>query len=105
MKRLILIMLAFSCFCFVAGCATVASPLTGYIYTDVKAPAAATSNSGSEKVGTAMATSILGLFATGDASIQTAAVSAGIKKIHHVDYHSTSILGIYSTYTVTVYGD
>ena len=105
MKKIILTMLAFAGFCFLAGCATVASPLTGVIYTDVKAPMIATDVSGSAKVGTSMASSILGLFAMGDASIDTAAKSAGIKKIQHVDYHSTSILGIYSTFKVTVYGE
>jgi hypothetical protein len=29
----------------------------------------------------------------------------GITKIHHVDFHSTSILGIYAKYMVTVYGE
>jgi len=88
-----------------SGCAAYAlSPLTGVIYTDVKAPVTATSNSGGVKVGQATATSILGLVATGDASIQAAMQEGGITKVDHVDYHTTSILGIYATYTVTVYG-
>lgn len=88
-----------------SSCASVKSPLMGVIYTDVKAPEAITSNSGKSKVGTSVATSILGLVAQGDASIETAAKSAGITRIHHVDYASKSILGIYSTFTVTVYGE
>ncbi len=88
-----------------SSCAGVQSPVMGMLYTDVKAPVTATSNSGSSKVGTAKAGSILGLVATGDASIQTAAQSAGITKIHHVDHHSNSILGIISSYTITVYGE
>ena len=88
-----------------SGCASVKTPVMGLIYTDVKAPEAVTSNAGKSKVGTAAATSIMGLIAQGDASIETAAKSAGITKIHHVDYHSTSVLGIYSTFTVTVYGE
>jgi hypothetical protein len=87
------------------SCATVKSPLSGVFYTDVKAPVIATSNSNSTKVGSAEATSILGIVATGDASIEVAAKSAGITKIHHVDEHSTSILGFYATYTVYVYGE
>jgi hypothetical protein len=97
---------------FVAGatlmlssCATVKSPLTGVWYTDVKAPVTATSNSNSTKVGTSEATSILGIIATGDASIDAAAKSAGITKIHHVDEHSTSILGFFAKYKVYVYGE
>ncbi len=88
-----------------SSCAMSKSPLTGFIYTDVKAPMAVTSNENSSKVGTAEAQSILGIVATGDASIESAAKSAGITKIHHVDEHSTSILGIVAKYKVMVYGE
>ena len=43
--------------------------------------------------------------ALGDASIQTAAREAGITRIHHVDYQAKSYVGIYTIYTVIVYGD
>lgn len=85
--------------------AYVAAPLTGFLYTDVKAPMAVTSNEGSTKVGTAKAQTILGLVATGDASIEAAAKSAGITKIHHVDYEANSILGVIASFTVVVYGE
>ncbi|NCC72224.1 MAG: hypothetical protein EOM06_02415 [Sphingobacteriia bacterium] len=91
---------------FLASCgAYVSAPVMGFLYTDVKAPLTATSNSVSTKVGTAKATSILGWVATGDASIEAAAKSAGITKIHHVDYHSNAILGIVASFTVYVYGE
>jgi len=90
---------------FFSSCAIVKTPLSGFIYTDVKAPLTATSNSNSSKVGTAEATSILGLFATGDASIDKAAKSAGITKIHHIDEESTNVLGLFATYKVYVYGE
>jgi hypothetical protein len=103
MKNLMIVaavaMLLSSCAAFVA------TPVLGAIYTDVKAPVFATSNTVATKVGTAEATSILGLVATGDASINAAAQKAGIKKISHVDYHGTSILGIFAKYTVYVYGE
>jgi len=90
----------------ISGCAAYGvSPVTGFLYTDVKAPVTATSNTDASKVGTSTATSIFGLIATGDASIQTAARDAGITRIHHVDFHTTSILGIYATFTVYVYGE
>jgi outer membrane lipoprotein-sorting protein len=57
---------------FMSGCAFVSAPLMGSLYTDVKAPLAVTSNAGSTKVGTAKAQSILGIVATGDASIEAA---------------------------------
>ena len=88
-----------------SSCATVKSPLMGMLYTDVKSPVTATSNTNSSKVGTASATSILGIVAMGDASIDAAAKNAGITKIHHVDEHATSFLGIFSTYQVLVYGE
>lgn len=81
------------------------SPITGLWYTDVKANQAVTSNALGKKVGTAKLESILGLIGTGDASVETAAKNANISKISHVDYHSKSILGLYATYEVFVYGE
>ena len=88
-----------------SSCAMVQSPLTGTIYTDLSYPLAVTDNSGSSKVGTGKATSILGAIATGDASVQTAAKAAGITKIRHVDVKATNILGLFATYTIFVYGE
>ncbi|NIV10833.1 MAG: hypothetical protein GWN62_05950, partial [Aliifodinibius sp.] len=31
--------------------------------------------------------------------------NGGITKIHHVDFHSTSVLAIYAKFKVIVYGD
>ncbi|WP_236979624.1 TRL-like family protein [Membranihabitans maritimus] len=87
------------------SCATVKSPLSGMVYSDVKAPVAVTGNSNSTKVGSSEATSILGIVATGDASIEAAAKSAGITKIHHVDEQSSSILVFFAKYKVFVYGE
>jgi hypothetical protein len=87
------------------GCAGVMNPVVGAFYSDVRAPLTATSNTGSSKVGEGIAKSYVGIFATGDASIETAAKSAGITKIHHVDYHAYNIWVFYAKYTVTVYGE
>ena len=105
MKKYVCLLIVVSSMAFFTGCASVASPVSGLIFMDVKAPLTATNATESKKMGTAMASTILGLFATGDASIETAAKNGKITKIQHVDYHSTNILGIYSTYTVEVYGD
>ena len=43
--------------------------------------------------------------ALGDASIQAAAREAGITRIHHVDYQAKSYVGVYTIYTIIVYGD
>ena len=88
------------------GCAMGAAPVTGFWYTDVSGGLAATdSDQKPTKSGSATANSILGLVATGDASIETAAKNGGITQIHHVDYSSKSILGIIASYTITVYGN
>ncbi len=57
------------------------------------------------KTGAATATSILGIVATGDASIEAAAKNAGITRIHHVDHHTKNILGFYAEFTTIVYGE
>lgn len=85
------------------GCAK--SPVVGGIYTDVKDGLAVTGNAGSSKVGTAEVKGYVGLVALGDASIQTAAREAGITRIHHVDYQTKSYVGVYTIYTIIVYGD
>ena len=88
-----------------SGCAVVQAPLSGVLVTNVKGPVAATEQPTSSKVGKASAISVLGLVAAGDASIDKAAKDTGITKIHHVDYKSFSVLGIFARYTVFVYGD
>ena len=55
-------------------------------------------------MGQATSTGII-CVATGDSSIKTAAANGGITKISHVDYHTTSVLGLYTKTTVTVYGE
>ena len=105
-KRLYRIMAICFASLILSGCgAYVASPLTGVLHTNVQGPIAATDKSGGVlKSGSASATSVLGLVATGDASIRAAARNGGITEIHWVDYHSESTLGIFAKYTVTVYG-
>lgn len=100
MKKLFVFV--FAAFLF-TGC--VKSPLVGGIYTDIKDGMAVTGNAGSSKVGTAEAKGYLGIVALGDASIQAAAREAGITRIHHVDYQAKSYVGVYTIYTVIVYGD
>lgn len=87
------------------ACAAVNSPLTGTLYTNVSVPIAATAAPKGSKHGSASASSILGILATGDSSIQVAASKAGIKTISHVDVETFSVLGLYATYTVHVYGE
>ena len=59
------------------GCQPVASPLMGVFFNDTKFGYEATSNAAATKEGKACAQTILGLVATGDASI-SAAKAAGV---------------------------
>ena len=86
-----------------ASCASV--PTAATLYTDVTEGLTATSNTVGTKVGKASASNVLGLIATGDASINEAAKQAGIKKISHVDVKKFSILGLFTTITTSVYGE
>jgi hypothetical protein len=105
LKRIKIVAVTLTTAGLISSCATVKSPLGGIWYTNVKAPVAVTGNSVSTKVGTSTAISVLGLIARGDASIEAAAKSAGITKIHHVDEQSTKVLGFFARYKVFVYGE
>ena len=105
MKKLSLALVALSALLF-TSCATIATPAgVGALYTDMQSGETATSNTVGNKVGTAEATNLLGLLVMGDASINAAAKKAGIKKISHVDSQKTSLLGLFSKYTIFVYGE
>ena len=104
MKKVSLLVLGLFLAVMLSGCAT---PLpTGWIYTEIKSPIAAGDGSVSySKVGVSKSTSILGLVATGDASIKAAVADGNIKTIKYVDYDVKNILGFIGNYTTTVYGD
>lgn len=90
---------------FLSGCAMIMGPVMGAWYTDVKGPITATGQpSKGDRSGEACATSILGLIATGDASIETARKNAGVTKVTAVDFTGSSILGIYAKYCTVVFG-
>ena len=110
MRKLIVGSSAAALVALFTGCAGVAPSaqsgrLTGLVYSDYSGPHSVTANSGSSKSGSASATSILGIVASGDASVQAAAASAGITKIQHVDQKMERILMFWARYTVTVYGE
>jgi hypothetical protein len=60
------------------GCQPVASPLMGIIFNDTKFGYMATPNAAVTKEGKACAQTILGLVATGDASISAAKAAGGV---------------------------
>lgn len=57
------------------------------------------------KTGEASSTSALGLYATGDCSVATAARNGGLKKVTHVDYEYINVIGIWQKATVIVHGE
>jgi hypothetical protein len=87
---------------FVTGCASF-HPLGGYA---VDGKLGAQDNGGSTpKMGKACMRSILGLVASGDASIQAAKANGNIKKVSTIDYEVENILGVVGHYCTVVRGE
>lgn len=86
------------------GCAAGPGVVSGVWYSNQSGPVIATGEHAPSKVGVSKAESILGLVGQGDASISAAMENGGITKIHHVDFHTKSILGIVATSKIMVYG-
>ena len=76
-----------ACTLLLNGCATGLSPAGVGLITDVKGPITATDLSGT-KSGKACANTIIGLFISGDASIEAAKRAGGISKVATADYHT-----------------
>jgi hypothetical protein len=110
-KILLTVLLAGFCLTALTGCgAFVAMGGGGILYQDTKTPSAqlayyGPTSSVSTHVGTATATSILGILATGDASLDAAMKAGNITKVHHVDVEVVSYLSIITTYKLIVYGE
>ena len=90
----------------VAGCLSAPFQPPGGVVSVTKAPLSTEGNwdVGSKK-GEASSFSVLGLYASGDCSIATAAHNGGLKKIGHVDYEYFNVIGIWQKATVIVYGE
>jgi hypothetical protein len=86
------------------ACQPVASPLMGVFYNETKFGFEATQNANASKEGKACANTIMGLVATGDASISAAKMAGGITEVAHVDHSAKSILGIVAEYCTIVKG-
>ena len=107
MKKIIVCACAAAMAMLATGCVGPNGPLVGAmggVYTDVSGPVSVTSNTGASKSGSAISKGVV-CVAWGDSSIKTAAANGGITKIQHVDYHVTSVMGVYTETTVTVYGE
>ena len=82
----------------------VASPVAGTTFNETKYGNIATAETATTKEGKACATTILGAFAQGDASIVAAKANGGITKVTSVDHYAKSILGIYGEWCTIVKG-
>jgi hypothetical protein len=87
-----------------SGCQPVASPVMGIFFNDTKYGYIATTDTDATKEGKACAQSIMGLVATGDASISAAKAAGGITQVAHIDYTAHSILGIVADFCTIVKG-
>lgn len=76
----------------------------GIIYNETKYGYIATTESSATKEGKACAQTIMGLVATGDASITAAKAAGGITTVSHIDYSAKSILGIIGDWCTIVKG-
>ena len=86
------------------GCQPVASPLYGWIYNDTKYGDFATTSADTTKEGKACATTILGAWATGDASVEAAKADGKITVVSSIDHSAKHILGIVGTWCTIVKG-
>jgi hypothetical protein len=84
-----------------AGCASYMPH--GMIYTEGKMGVQAGSGA-ADKTGRACMTSILGLVATGDASLEAAKAAGGVKDIVSMNYEVKNILGVWGEYCLVVKG-
>lgn len=91
------------CSGMLSGCAAGVAPVTGFIFTEVSGPLAATTGAAA-RTGTATCQSILGAVALGDCSVDAAKKNGGITTVASVDYKTRSILGVYAEVTTVVRG-
>ena len=88
-----------------AACQIVATPVAGWVLTDVKYGFNATDEKSAPKEGKSCAKSILGWVATGDASIAAAKAAGGITTVASVDHSANQILGIVGDWCTIVRGN
>lgn len=87
------------------GCASGMSPVGYALITNVDGPITATTNTAGSKKGSSCVTNILGLIASGDASIATAKRNGGITKLATADYSSSGIYPIFGQTCTNVTGE
>ena len=104
MKNLLIAGFLGFCLLNLTGCMGVASPVSGWAYTEAKFGNQVTDGAAGTKTGTACATSILAMVATGDASQEKAMANGGITQITYVDHSAKNILGVWGEWCTIVHG-
>ena len=89
---------------FFGGCLAY-TPVVGVAMTMVQGPITATAFDQSSRTGKSCASSAMGLFAWGDASISTAKSIGQIKQVASVDFDTFNLLGVYGTFCTVVRGN
>lgn len=104
MKRIVGVVVALASSALLSGCMmAVQSPAVGVLYAEVYGPLDAEGPIG-KKEGQSCAQSVLGLVATGDASIKAAAKAGGITNVTSVDHYTRNILGVLGEFCTIVRG-
>lgn len=87
------------------GCASVATPTAGFLYTSVQGPIVTGTANDASRTGQACANNILGIIAVGDASIDAAKKNGNIKNVASVDHDSLTVLGLFGKFCTVVKGN
>jgi len=103
--KLPLLILGLGAAMILSACQPVASPLLGMVYNETMYGDMVTSYDAGTKEGKSCASSILGIVATGDASIQAAKNNGGITKVAHVDHSAKNFIGIVAEWCTIVRGE
>ena len=104
MKNVVIAVFLGFCLLNFTGCMPVASPVMGWAYTEAKYDGEVENGPAATATGKACATTILGMVATGDASLETAKANGGITQVAVVDHSAKNILGIWGEYCTIVKG-
>ena len=105
MKRWMFAGLTLVLIAVLSGCGFVAEGPFGWAYTDSKTPIAIGTAKSVSKVGKSCIHSFFGMTSIGDASIEAAMRSAGIKEIFAVDTENLSFFGTYTRVCTVVSGN
>jgi hypothetical protein len=105
MKRMSLLFTVVFFSVSVTGCGFIADGPFGWAYTDSKVPVAIGAGKAGVKEGQSCVNAFFGMVSVGNAGIEEAMKSAGIKDIYSINRTSLSIFGIYARQCTVVAGE